>query len=180
MPLSLKTPANNRQKLPIFLGVWTGITYLFLYLPIFVLIILSFNNSPILSLPWRGMTGKWYSLAFSDRPLMDSLGNSLQVAAAATLLATGFGLLTAWAIYRYQFLGRNALRIAVNLPILLPGVVTGVAMLAYFSSLDLPLSLVTVALGHGIFGLPVVMGSILARLTQFPVSLEEAAADLGS
>ena len=120
MPLSLKTPANNRQKLPIFLGVWTGITYLFLYLPIFVLIILSFNNSPILSLPWRGMTGKWYSLAFSDRPLMDSLGNSLQVAAAATLLATGFGLLTAWAIYRYQFLGRNALRIAVNLPILLP------------------------------------------------------------
>ena len=180
MPLFLKTPANNRQKLPIFLGVWTGITYLFLYLPIFVLIILSFNNSPILSLPWRGMTGKWYSLAFSDRPLMDSLGNSLQVAAAATLLATGFGLLTAWAIYRYQFLGRNAFRIAVNLPILLPGVVTGVAMLAYFSSLDLPLSLVTVALGHGIFGLPVVMGSILARLTQFPVSLEEAAADLGA
>ena len=53
-------------------------------------------------------------------------------------------------------------------------------MLAYFSSLDLPLSLVTVALGHGIFGLPVVMGSILARLTQFPVSLEEAAADLGA
>lgn len=171
---------NNRQRSPIFLGVWTGITYLFLYLPIIVLVVLSFNNSTILSLPWQGMTGKWYGLAFSDRPLMDSLGNSLQVATTATILATGFGLLTAWAIYRYQFLGRNALRLAVNLPILLPGVVTGVAMLAYFSSLDVPLSLVTVALGHGVFGLPVAMGSILTRLTQFPTSLEEAAADLGA
>jgi len=173
-------PRNKRPQPPIFLGVWTGVTFLFLYLPIAVLIFLSFNDSNILSLPWRGITGKWYSLAFSDRPLMESLGNSLKVATAATVLATGFGLLTAWGIYRYQFWGRNTLRIAVNLPILLPGVVTGVAMLAYFSSLDLPLSLITVILGHGIFGLPVAMGSILTRLGQFPQSLAEAAADLGA
>ena len=104
----------------------------------------------------------------------------MQVAATATILATFLGLLAAFAIYRYQFFGKDAFRIAINLPILLPGVVTGVAMLAYFSSLGLQLSLWTVILGHVVFGLPVAMGPILARLTQFPRILEEAAYDLGA
>jgi spermidine/putrescine transport system permease protein len=152
----------------------------FLYLPIIVLILLSFNNSKILSLPFKGLTWDWYSVAFADRALREALINSLQVAAVATVLATLMGLLAAFAIYRYQFFGKNAFRIAITLPILLPGVVTGVAMLAYFSNLGLELSLWTVILGHLVFGLPVAMGTILARLTQFPRMLEEAAYDLGA
>jgi len=156
------------------------LVYAFLYLPILVLVLMSFNNSKILSLPLQGFTTKWYKLAYHDTALQLALFNSLQVATAATLIATSLGLLAGFAIYRYQFFGRNAFRIAVNLPILLPGVVTGVVMLAYLSDLGFELSLWTVILGHAVFGLPVALGAILTRLGQFPRSLEEAAYDLGA
>lgn len=170
----------RQQQKPVLLVIWTGLVYAFLYLPIAVVIIMSFNNSQILALPIKGLTWDWYNLVFRDAALKSSLINSIKVAAGAALLATGFGLLGAFAIYRYRFFGKNAFRVAVNLPILLPGVVTGVAMLAYFSSVGLPLSLWTVILGHAVFGLPVALGPILARLCQFPHSLEEAAYDLGA
>ena len=179
---TLAEPLRKRQttRQPILLASWTIGVYLFLYLPIVVLILLSFNNSKILSLPIKGLTLNWYSTAFADTSLREALINSLQVAAVATVLATLMGLLAAFAIYRYQFFGKNAFRIAITLPILLPGVVTGVAMLAYFSNLGLELSLITVILGHLVFGLPVAMGPILTRLSQFPRMLEEAAYDLGA
>lgn len=106
--------------------------------------------------------------------------NSLQVATAATIVATTLGLFAAFAVYRYQFLGRNAFRVALNLPILLPGIVTGVAMLSYLSDLGWELSLTTVMIGHAVFGIPVSFGPILTRLGQFPRSLEAAAYDLGA
>lgn len=180
MSAPLAVAARRRPQRPWLLRVWAVLVYGFLYLPIVVLVTMSFNDSAILSLPFRGATLDWYRLTLKDTALVDALGNSMKVAAAATLLATTFGLLGAFAIYRYRFLGSSAFRIAVNLPILLPGVVTGVAMLAYFSDLGLGLSLGTVILGHGVFGLPVALGPILTRLQQFPRSLEEAAYDLGA
>lgn len=174
------TDLPRQRSRPWLLGLWAVVVYGFLYLPLAVLVVMSFNNSRILSLPFKGFTTRWYSTAFSDEAIRVSLGNSLQVAAIATLLSTIFGLLAAFAIYRYRFFGRNAFRIALNLPILLPGIVTGVAMLAYFSNLGLELSLGTVILGHAIFGLPVALGPMLTRLSQFPRNLEEAAYDLGA
>jgi spermidine/putrescine transport system permease protein len=172
--------SSRIQAKPWLLVSWSVVVYAFLYLPIAVLVLMSFNDSAILSLPFKGMTLDWYSLAFRDRSIQQALINSLKVAGSATVLATLFGLLAAFAIYRYQFFGKNAFRIALNLPILLPGIVTGVAMLAYFSDLGLELSLGTVILGHAVFGIPVALGPILTRLTQFPRSLEEAAYDLGA
>jgi spermidine/putrescine transport system permease protein len=177
---ALASTAPRKQQQPWFLIAWAVVTYGFLNLPIAVLVIMSFNHSRILSLPFKSFTFDWYSMAFGDAPLRVALLNSLKVASGATLLATLFGLLAAFAIYRYQFWGKNAFRIALNLPILLPGIVTGVAMLAYFSDLGLDLSLGTVILGHAVFGLPVALGPILTRLSQFPRSLEEAAYDLGA
>lgn len=170
----------RRQAKPWLLGIWTVAVYAFLYLPIVVLVVISLNDSPILSLPFKGITFAWYARTFSDAAIRLSLLNSLKVAASATILATTLGLFAAFAIYRYQFWGRNAFRIALNLPILLPGIVTGVAMLAYFSDLGWELSLVTVIVGHAVFGIPVAFGPILTRLSQFPRSLEEAAYDLGA
>ncbi|MGJ3247412.1 MAG: ABC transporter permease [Elainellaceae cyanobacterium] len=161
-------------------ALWAVLVFAFLYAPIAVVVIMSLNDSAILALPLNGITLDWYRQMFDDRAIRMALLNSLQVAAIATLLATGFGTLAAFAIYRYQFFGKYAFRVALNLPILLPGVVTGVAMLAYFSDLGLDLSLWTVILGHAIFGLPVAFGPILARLSRFPRSLEEAAYDLGA
>lgn len=174
------TSPRQTQTQPWLLIGWAMVVYGFLYLPIGVLVVMSLNDSPILSLPLKGLTLDWYTLTFQDAALRSALLNSLQVATTATLVATTLGLFAAFAIYRYQFFGRNAFRVALNLPILLPGIVTGVAMLAYFSDLGWELSLTTVIIGHGVFGLPVAFGSIYARLSQFPRSLEEAAYDLGA
>lgn len=179
-PATLDSSPPRRQSRPWLLALWSVLVYAFLYLPIVVLVVMSFNNSPILSLPFKGVSLRWYDLTIQDAAIQNALLNSLKVAASATLLATLFGLLAAFAIYRYQFFGKNAFRIALNLPILLPGIVTGVAMLAYFSDLGLELSLGTVILGHAVFGIPVALGPILTRLSQFPRSLEEAAYDLGA
>lgn len=170
----------RKQAKPWLLAGWSVLVYAFLYLPIVVLVMMSLSDSPILSLPFRGITLNWYHLTLHDRAIQQSLINSLKVAASATVLATSFGLLAAFAIYRYQFFGKNAFRIALNLPILLPGIVTGVAMLAYFSDLGWELSLGTVIIGHAVFGIPVALGPMLTRLAQFPRSLEEAAYDLGA
>lgn len=180
MTVTIESRSPRSMPKPWFSGLWTGVVFGFLYLPIAVLILMSFNDSRILSLPIKGLTWKWYETAVGDTPLRDALINSLKVASTATLLATTLGLCAGFAIYRYQFFGRSAFRIALNLPILLPGIVTGVAMLAYFSDLGIGLSLGTVVIGHAVFGLPVALGPILTRLSQFPRSLEEAAYDLGA
>jgi spermidine/putrescine transport system permease protein len=176
------TPAVRPRQppRPWLLGSIAVLIYGFLNAPIAVLVIMSFNDSAILALPFRGVTMNWYWTTFGDTAIQVSLLNSLKVAAAATLGATTLGLLAAFAVYRYSFFGKTSFRIALNLPILLPGIVTGVAMLAYFSQLGLGLSLGTVIVGHIVFGLPVAFGPILARLSQFPRSLEEAAYDLGA
>lgn len=171
---------RHTAQRPWLLGAWTVLVFGFLYLPVAVVVVMSLNNSRILSLPIRGLTLNWYTTALQDGAMRDALANSLKVAGSATILATTLGLLAGFAIYRYRFFGRNAFRIALNLPILLPGIVTGVAMLAYFSDLGWGLSLGTVILGHAVFGIPVALGPILTRLGQFPRSLEEAAYDLGA
>jgi spermidine/putrescine transport system permease protein len=174
------TALPRRTSQPWLLIAWMLLVYGFLYLPIGVVVLMSLNDSPILSLPFKGVTFDWYRLTLEDAAIRLSLLNSLKVAAAATVLATGLGLLAAFALYRYSFPGKNAFRIALNLPILLPGIVTGVAMLAYFSDLGWELSLATVIIGHVVFGIPVALGPMLTRLNQFPRSLEEAAYDLGA
>ena len=170
---------RTRSK-PWLLATWAMLVYGFLYLPIVVVVMMSVNDSAILSLPFKGITLDWYRITVHDVGIRSSLLNSLKVATSATVLATVLGLLAAFAIYRYQFFGKTTFRIALNLPILLPGIVTGVAMLAYFSDLGWELSLGTVILGHAVFGIPVALGPILTRLNQFPRSLEEAAYDLGA
>jgi spermidine/putrescine transport system permease protein len=170
----------RKTEKPWLLISWAVAVFGFLYLPLAVLMVISLNDSPILSLPFKGVTLDWYERSFSDQAIRIAFLNSLKVAGGATVLATGLGLLAAFAVYRYQFLGKNAFRIALNLPILLPGIVTGVAMLAYFSDLGWELSLGTVIIGHAVFGIPVAFGPILTRLSQFPRSLAEAAADLGA
>lgn len=170
----------RRPPRPWALGTLAALIYGFLNAPIAVLVLMSFNDAAILSLPFKGITLAWYLATFADAAIQSALVNSLLVAAAATVLATLLGLLAAFAVYRYSFWGKTSFRIALNLPILLPGIVTGVAMLAYFSALGWGLSLGTVILGHAVFGIPVAFGPLLTRLSQFPRSLEEAAYDLGA
>jgi len=161
-------------------GAFTFAVLLFMHLPIVVIVLFSFSDKRVLTLPIRGWTFDWYLQAFNDDRLRIGLMNSLKVACSATLLATLLGTLAAFAITRWRFYGRNAFRAAVAIPILLPGIVTGVAMLSFFGAAGIPLGLLTVIIGHATFGFPVVFNTMNARLSRLPRSLEEAAADLGA
>lgn len=162
------------------LGGFTFLVYLFMYLPILVIIAFSFSAKRVLSLPIEGWTLNWYAQALMDARLQAGLFNSLRVAIASVTIAAILGTLAAWAVQRYRFFGQEAFRAAVILPLILPGIITGVAMLSFFASLDLPLGLVTVIIGHATFGFPIVFNTVAARISRLPRNLEEAAADLGS
>ena len=162
------------------LGGFTFLVYLFMYLPILVIVAFSFSAKRVLSLPIEGWTLNWYAQALMDARLQAGLFNSLRVAIASVTIAAILGTLAAWAVQRYRFFGQEAFRAAVILPIILPGIITGVAMLSFFASLDLPLGLVTVIIGHATFGFPIVFNTVAARISRLPRNLEEAAADLGS
>lgn len=163
-----------------FLGGLTILVYLFMYLPILVIVVFSFSKARVLSLPISDWTLDWYRQALTDQRLQAGLLNSLQVAIAASAIAAILGTLAALAVQRYRFFGQSTFRAAVLLPIILPGIITGVAMLSFFSSLDLPLGLLTVVIGHATFGFPIVFNTVSARISRLPRNLEEAAADLGS
>jgi len=180
LALEQTSPKPRAAKKPWLLALVSLLVFAFLYLPIVVVILLSFNASSVLSLPIQGFTFAWYTQVFQDDGLKTGLWNSLRVATVATLLASSFAVLAAFAIHRYRFFGRSSFRVAVNLPLLLPGVVTGVAMLAAFTQAGVEISLLTVILGHAIFGIPVAMGAVLTRLSRMPANLEEAGYDLGA
>ncbi len=161
-------------------GSITLAVFLFMHIPVFVTILFSFSESAVLSLPIKGWTLHWYQEAWQDTRLRTGLMNSLKIATAATLIASILGTLGAFAIQRYRFFGRQSFRAAIILPILLPGIVTGVAMLSFFAAIKQPLGFMTVIIGHATFGFPVVFNTVAARVARLPKNLEEAAADLGA
>jgi spermidine/putrescine transport system permease protein len=161
-------------------GGLTGLVFLFMYLPILVIVIFSFSQGRVLSLPIQGWTLDWYGQVLTDQRLQTGLFNSLRVAGIATTIAAILGTLAAIAVQRYSVPGSNLLRSAVVAPILLPGIITGVAMLSFFAKINLPLGLLTIIIGHATFGFPVVFNTVAARVARLPQNLEEAAADLGA
>ena len=162
------------------LGSFTLGAFLFMHLPVVVIVIFSFSKGEVLALPIQGWTLHWYYDAIHDERLVTALGNSLKVACSATAVASLLGTLGAFAVQRHRFYGRQMFRTAVVLPILLPGIITGVAMLSFFASVGLPLGILTIVIGHATFGFPVVFNTMASRLARLPRNLEEAAADLGA
>jgi spermidine/putrescine transport system permease protein len=162
------------------LAVATGCVLAFLYLPIVTLIIFSFNSNPITRLPLTGWTFDWYEKAFTNSDLLTALGNSLLVAAVAVVICLAIGIPTAFALDRYQFPGKVIFRRLVLLPITLPGLITGISMLNFFSMMDVSLSLLTVMVGHGTALTAIVVTNVYARLQRFDRRIEEASSDLGA
>jgi ABC-type spermidine/putrescine transport system permease subunit II len=157
---------------------------LLLYLPIVVLVLFSFNASKI-SASWQGFTLRWYAALAGDESLVAALQNSLLVASTSTLLATGLGLGLALGLHQWSApsaSGRalNAIEGLLLLPLVIPEVLMGVALLLFFVLIKLPLGLLTIILAHTTFNLPVVVIIILARLRKLDPRLEEAAQDLGA
>ncbi len=152
----------------------------FLYLPIVVLIVFSFNDSRSLTLPLSGFTWRWYEAMFVNRDLLTAIWNSFYVGIIATLLTLAIGVPAAFALDRLEFPGKRFFRRLVLLPLVLPGLITGIAMLNLFRIMGFNLSLETVILGHATALVSVVATQVFARLQRLNRSYEEASADLGA
>jgi spermidine/putrescine transport system permease protein len=170
---------RRRRSLPLgLLYFWLLIA--FLYLPIFLLLVFSFNDSHLMVFPLKGFTLKWYRTLFETTELLKAVRNSIVLGIAASGAATVLGTMAAIGAVRYRFPGRGAFLAVASMPLVIPYVVLGVALLMLFGSLGVPLSLWTVGIGHVIINIPYVMLIVAARLVGFPTSLEEAAMDLGA
>jgi spermidine/putrescine transport system permease protein len=165
---------------PRWLAVQTLAVFAFLYLPILVLIVYSFNGESVGGFPPRGWTMRWYRILLDDDALWNAVGNSLLVAAAAMLLALAFGLPAALALDRAAFPGKALFRRLVLLPLILPGIITGLSLLMLFVTAGLKLSLLTITLGHGTALISVATTEILAGLQKMDRAQEEASLDLGA
>jgi len=153
---------------------------LFLYFPIGILVLFSFNDSILLIFPLRGFTLKWYAALSQAEELLKAVRNSILLGIVSSAFATLLGTMAAVGIMRFRFVGRGFFLAVASLPLVIPYVVLGVALLVLFSSLGVPLSFWTVGIGHVIISVPYVILIVAARLAGFPASLEEASMDLGA
>ncbi|MEA3211775.1 MAG: spermidine/putrescine transport system permease protein [Chthoniobacter sp.] len=174
-------------------GWWSALVFIFLYVPIVLLIVYSFNASE-LSFLWGGFSLEWYARLWQSAPLIDSLNNSLIVAAATTLLSVVLGTAGAWLLYRYRYPGLRALRALIFIPMVIPEVIMGVSLLIFFTALTGPLNrwlalftetefglgYATIIIAHTTFCFPFVLVAVQARLAGVDPNLEEAAMDLGA
>lgn len=150
-----------------------------LYLPIGILLVFSFSANTTISFPIQGFTLEWYQELFSDRTLIGAAQNSVVVAVASSTVATALGTAIAVLLLRYEFRGKTLLAALAVLPLIVPAVVLGVALLILFRALDLPLSIVSIGAAHVVVSLPFTTLIVFARLTGFDRALEDAAMDLG-
>ncbi len=176
-----RMPFGSKHASDWTLGIAAAAVVAFLYLPVVVLIIFSFNDNNLTTWPLAGFTWHWYQNAFANKELMIALGNSIYVASIATALCVVLGVPAGIALDRIDFPGKLLFRRLVLLPLVLPGIVTGLAMMIMFTKvLGLSLSLTTVILGHGTALVSVVATQVFARLQRFNRRMEEASADLGA
>lgn len=162
------------------LFAYTVLGFAFLYVPIFFLVLFSFNTNIIPSLPIRGFTLKWYQQLSYDFVLQDALATSLFIAFATTIVSTLIGTLAAFPLVRRTYRLKRASQALMLLPMIIPHFLLGVALVLFFSLVHLPLSRFTIILGHVVFTLPFVILIVSTRLYGFDRTLEVAASDLGA
>lgn len=168
-----------RARTKRLLFIYSLFVFAFLYIPIFVLIAFSFNDSK-LGTVWTGFTFHWYLKLFSNVQIFDALVNSVFIAIITTILSTIFGTLAALAIHRYTFFGKRSMDFLFLIPVIIPDLVIAVALLAIYGVFHIKLGLMTIIPGHVVWGISFVMLVVLARLQGLDRSLEEAAKDLGA
>jgi len=168
------------EKKPSFgLRLYAFLAYAYIYLPIILLIIFSFNTQK-LNVRWEGFTLHWYDQLFRDQNVLLATRNTLLIALVSTVLSTIIGTLAALALQRYHFPGYTIAESILYIPVIIPEVVMGISLLVFFSMINFRLGLTTIALSHIAFNIPFVTLVVRARLHGFDKSIEEAAMDLGA
>ena len=161
------------------LGVYTVIYLAFIYGPVLVLPVFSFNDSIYVAFPLKGFTIQWYQDMANNPGMLDALWNSIKVGGTVAVLSTIFGTLAAKAVTRYRMPGRGPVVGFIMLPLVIPEIIMGIALLVMASTGGIPLSLITIGVGHMLLCIPFSMVVMISRLEGFDKHLEEAALDLG-
>ncbi len=161
------------------LGLWTALVFGFLYLPIVILVVYSFNASR-LNILWAGFTLDWYVRLLENGPIIRAAKNSLIIASISTLLAVILGTVGAWLLHRYRFRLARSIQTLVAIPMVMPEILMGISLLILFATIGFNLGFTTVIIGHVTFSFPFVLVAVQARLQGLDPALEEAALDLGA
>lgn len=182
-------PLSGIKLTDMVLKSWTIVTLIFLYLPILLLVIYSFNNSK-LNIVWEGFTFKWYRQLWGEivmhlgderrSPLVESLNNSLIIAGFTTIFSVMLGTAGAWLLYRFRYPALRSISTLIFLPMIIPEIIMGISLLIFFKTIDIELGFTTVIISHVTFCFPFVLIAVQARLAGVDPALEEAAMDLGA
>lgn len=170
----------SSSRAPKALFTYATLVFAFLYLPIAVLVVYSFNGAGVGGFPPHDFTLDWYRQLFQDDAIWSSVLNSLLVALASVIIALALGIPAALALDRANFPGKGIFRRLVLLPLVLPGIITGLSLLMLFREADVKLSLITVILGHGTALISVAATEVFAGLQKLDRAQEEASLDLGA
>jgi len=176
---SLPVRTAQPQTSPI-LRIHALLVFAFLYLPIVTLVVYSFNGAGVGGFPPRNLTLDWYRTLFADEAIWTAVLNSLIVAVSAMGIALTFGIPAALALDRGNFPGKALFRRLVLLPLILPGIITGLSLLMLFREVNVKLSLLTIVLGHGTALISVATTEVFAGLQKLDRAQEEASLDLGA
>lgn len=170
---------ENRKSGGKLSKVYDLLIYAFLYLPIGVVILFSFNTSQR-NIVFEGFTFKWYGLLFQNESLLEAYGNTLIVGISSTLIATVVGTLASYGMSKYKFKGKGILDTLLYIPVVIPEIVLGISLLAIFNMAQVPMGIISLIIAHATFCIPFVVFTVNARFAGFDKSLEEAAMDLGA
>jgi putative spermidine/putrescine transport system permease protein len=163
------------------LAISTGFALLFIYAPLALVVLNSFNTSRTFAWPPPGYTTEWWQAAWHSQGARDAVWVSVQVAIVATLAALVLGTMAALALQRFRFFGRDTVSLLIILPIALPGVVTGIALANFFTTMiGIKLGMFTLIVSHATFCIVTVFNNAVARLRRLGSNLEEASMDLGA
>ncbi len=180
---------SGMRLVNLLLGGWSGLVFLFLYIPIVLLIIYSFNSSKM-AIVWEGFSFKWYTALGHEvadhvsgakrSPLVESAINSVTIASIVTVFSVILGTAGAWLLYRYKFPALRSITTLVYIPMIIPEIIMGISLLIFFKAMSLTLGFTTVIISHITFCFPFVLIAVQARLAGVDPALEEAAMDLGA
>ncbi len=160
-------------------GVYDLFIYIFLFLPIAVVVLFSFNTSKR-NIVFEGFTFRWYGELFQNDALLQAYGNTLIVGFVSTIIATVVGTLASYGMSKYKFKGKGIIDILLYIPVVIPEIVLGISLLAIFNLSQIPMGIMTLIIAHATFSIPFVVFTVNARFAGFDRSVEEAAMDLGA
>lgn len=160
-------------------SLYMGIIFFLMYMPVAVVIIFSFNESK-LPVRFTGFSLKWYQELLGDSAMIEALGNSLILGVASCLVSAVIGTLGAVGLSRIHWKTKGALEYISILPLMIPEIILGMVLMAFFYLLNIPFGMLTLLLGHTVFCVPYILMEVKARLAGMDPSLEEAARDLGA